>query len=59
MAPPLSLPRKAERSNNMKKLMWPEVAGSEWIAYGHPVKVHADGRVEASPEIFGIRSISP
>jgi hypothetical protein len=34
------------------KLMWPEVAGSEWVAYGHPVKVHADGEIESHPDVL-------
>lgn len=36
----------------MKKMMWPEIAGSEWVYNGHPVKVHDDGRVEAHPEVL-------
>ena len=36
----------------MKMMLWPEVAGSEWIAYGHRVKVDEDGRVEAHPDVL-------
>jgi hypothetical protein len=34
------------------KLMWPDVAGSEWMAYGHVVKVSADGSIESHPDVL-------